>query len=220
MPQVEAGACGIPIATVNYSAMKDVVNKLDAYPISIGSYFKELETKAIRVYPDGDQLIKYILKFMRMSNVKQNEKRKRTRLLTEKHYNWDSIAKIWDDFLSSPELFTAKRNWDDPPNFLTPIDNSNQEIDPKNNFSHLLSICNTKLNDIEKMGSSFILDMCKDSDYGFTHSGISFSAASIQDATNNLRVLINNHNEAEKARVSNIKFNDDFIQYAHLKHTT
>jgi glycosyltransferase involved in cell wall biosynthesis len=219
MPQVEAGACGVPIATVDYSAMKDVIHKLEAYPISIKSYFKELETKAIRAYPDGDQLNKYIMKFMRLPEHKQKDKRKKTRLLTEKYYNWDNIAKIWDDFLSSPHLFKAKKDWDNPPTYLKQIEDS-KEIDSKNYFSHIFDICNSKLYDINKMGSSFILDMCRDSDYGFSHNGASFSSASIKDTINNIKVLINNHNEAEKARSSNIKFNDDFIQYAHLKHTT
>lgn len=218
MPQVEAGACGIPIATVEYSAMEDIVHKLEAYPVGISSYFKELETKAIRVYPDGDQLNKYIRKFMRLSETKKKEKRKKTRLLTEKHYNWDNIAKIWDDFLSSPHLFKAKKDWASPPTYLKTLD-ATEEIDPKNYFSHIFGICNSKLNDIEKMGSSFILDMCRDSDYGFSINGTSFASANIADAVNNLKILIDNHNQAEKARVSGIKFNDDFIQYAHLKQT-
>ena len=31
MPQVEAAACGIPIASVDYSAMNDIVHKLNGY---------------------------------------------------------------------------------------------------------------------------------------------------------------------------------------------
>jgi len=35
MPQVEASACGVPIASVDYSAMSDVVRKVGGYPIRI-----------------------------------------------------------------------------------------------------------------------------------------------------------------------------------------
>ena len=49
MPQVEAGACGIPIATVDYSAMHDIIENLNAMPIPPKTKFKELETKAYRV---------------------------------------------------------------------------------------------------------------------------------------------------------------------------
>jgi glycosyltransferase involved in cell wall biosynthesis len=67
LPQVEAGACGIPIATVNYSAMVDIVNKLEAYPIKVGSYFKELETKAIRAYPDNSSLVDILHRHIHLS---------------------------------------------------------------------------------------------------------------------------------------------------------
>jgi hypothetical protein len=33
----------------------------------------------------------------------------------------------------------------------------------------------------------------------------------------NIQTIINNNNNAEQARVSNVKFEDDFIQYAHMK---
>jgi hypothetical protein len=99
MPQVEAGACGVPIATVNYSAMCDIVNKLNAYPIKIKSEFKELETKAIRVYPDNDDLAKYILDFIKQPDSILNKKRFEIHELTHKHYDWTNIAKKWENYL-------------------------------------------------------------------------------------------------------------------------
>ena len=46
MPQVEAGACGVPIAATNYSAMEDVLEWLKGYKINIGGMARELETNA------------------------------------------------------------------------------------------------------------------------------------------------------------------------------
>ena len=66
MPQIEAAACGIPIFSVNYSAMEDVVNKLEATPINVGSYFKELETEAIRVYPDENDFVSKMVDFINL----------------------------------------------------------------------------------------------------------------------------------------------------------
>ena len=73
MPQVEAGACGVPVITVNYSAMCDLVNKIEAMPVNPKSYFTELETKATRVYPDNEQLIKHIKDFIKLSEKEKTK---------------------------------------------------------------------------------------------------------------------------------------------------
>jgi hypothetical protein len=219
MPQVEAGACGVPIATVNYSAMEDVVHKLNAHPIKIKSYFKELETKAVRVYPDNNDLVKFILKFMRQSKTRQEEKRKETRKLTEKHYNWDNITKIWENFLDSESLFKAKRNWDDPPKYLQPID-PNMQMMPKNNFMSTYSICANNLKDTSFFGTSLCLEILRDGDYGFTQNGMSFVATDPKQTLKHLQTLIDNNNQAEYARTSNMKFNEDFIEYSQIKSST
>lgn len=219
MPQVEAGACGVPIATVNYSAMEDVVHKLNAHPIKIKSYFKELETKAIRVYPDNNDLVKFILKFMRQSKSRQEEKRKETRKLTEKHYNWDNITKIWETFLDSESLFKAKRDWNDPPKYLQPIQQNMQTI-PKNNFMSVYSVCANNLDDASFFGSCLCLDLLKDGDYGFVQNGMNFTGTDIAQTHKYLQVLIDNHNQAEYARSNKMSFNEDFIEYSQIKSNT
>lgn len=219
MPQVEAGACGVPIATVNYSAMEDVVHKLNAHPIKIKSYFKELETKAIRVYPDNNDLVKFILKFMRQSKNRQEEKRKETRKLTEKHYNWDHISKIWENFLDSESLFKAKRDWNDPPKYLPNIP-ENMPLPPKNNFISTFSICANHLNNPDFFGTSLCLDLLKDGDYGFTQAGMGFVGTDIRQSHRQIQSLIDNNNQAEYIRSNNIKFNEDFIEYSHIKSNT
>jgi len=218
MPQVEAGACGVPIATVNYSAMEDVVHKLNAHPIKIKSYFKELETKAIRVYPDNNDLNKFILKFMRLSKNRQEEKRKETRLLTEKYYNWDNIAKIWENFLDSESLFKAKRNWSDPPKYLSSIKENN--ISRANHFMSTYTICANNMEDPDFFGTSICLDMLRDGDYGFSQNGMSIVGTDINQTQKHLQIIIDNHNQAEYARSNNMKFDEDFIEYSQIKSNT
>jgi glycosyltransferase involved in cell wall biosynthesis len=217
MPQIEAAACGIPIATVNYSAMVDVINKLDAYPIKVGSFFKELETKAVRVYPDNNDLVKTIKKHIRLRPNQIKEKKHIVRKLSEMNYDWDNIAKVWEDFFDSPSLFKAKRSWSDPPNYLAPNNINIDQIPQKDQFITLYNACANNLQSIEKMSSMFMLDMCEDASYGFSQNGMSIQGFSYKEAMNNINVLINNHNQAEKVRSDNIKFNDDFIKYAELK---
>ena len=61
MPQVEAGSAGVPIASVDYSAMNDVVHKLNGYPIKVNQYFKELILDKLH---DRDQATSSLYLFM------------------------------------------------------------------------------------------------------------------------------------------------------------
>lgn len=219
MPQIEAAACGIPIATVNYSAMVDIINKLGAYPIEIGSYFKELETKAIRVYPNQNDLIKIIKKHIRLSPKKIDTKKKEVRKAAELFYDWNKTAKIWENFFDSKWLFTAKRSWNDPPRFLNPNIDGSKLPPHKDMFLAIQNLCHENLGDMHKMGSMFMLDMCKDASYGFTQNGPSIHPMSYGNVIENIKTIINNNNAAEKARIENMKFDEDFIQYAHMKNS-
>ena len=217
LPQVEAGACGVPIATVNYSAMVDIINKLEAYPIGIGSYFKELETKAIRVYPDNNSLIDIIYKYIHLSDEEKQLKSKKVRLLTEEHYCWDKIAAKWEKFFdNSPWLYHPKKSWN---NSINPMRLYNKENidDPKQIINELLNICANNMGDMDKIKSMNLLDMCRDVSYGFTQSGLSFDNFTDSDMIKNVNTIMNNHNQVEYIRSHNISFDDDFIQYAKLK---
>jgi len=212
MPQVEAGACGVPIATVDYSAMVDIINKLDAYKIDTQCKFKELETKAIRVYPNNKSLIEYILSYMDSSNSMQQQKRQRVRELTEKNYCWDIIAKKWENYLDKLSVSGFRSNWDTKPQFLSDI-SPDQDID----IIKMANICSNNLLDFSKLGSMFVLNMCKDMQYGFTQSGTHYQAYNTQNVIDIIRAIIKNHNQAEQARITNVRFDEDFINYAHMK---
>jgi glycosyltransferase involved in cell wall biosynthesis len=101
MPQVEAAACGVPVITIDYSAMCDIIKKLEAYKVEIQTKFKELETKALRVYPNNDDLIKHIMSLISLPDAIRSQKRQKIRTLTEKYYNWNHIANIWENYLDS-----------------------------------------------------------------------------------------------------------------------
>jgi glycosyltransferase involved in cell wall biosynthesis len=54
LPQVEAAACGVPIMSVDYSAMSSVVRKLEGIPLKPKALYAELETGCNRAVPDND----------------------------------------------------------------------------------------------------------------------------------------------------------------------
>lgn len=114
MPQVEAAACGVPIASVDYSAMTEIVKKLEGYPIKVKTLFREMETGADRANPDNEHLAEII--YQHHVEKSENEKQKmshRTRELCEKYYSWDGVADVWDRALSSVDI-SSNLSWDSP----------------------------------------------------------------------------------------------------------
>ena len=81
MPQVEAGACGIPVAATDYSAMQDVIRFIKGYPIPVRTFFREMETNAERAYPDNQELANILIRFFQQSN----EDRIRESMKVRKH---------------------------------------------------------------------------------------------------------------------------------------
>lgn len=213
MPQVEAGACGIPIATVNYSAMCDIVEKLKAYPIAVKREFKELETRAIRVYPDNDSLIEIIEKFISLPEPIQNKKRLQTRQLVEKHYNWDDIAKKWESYLDSIDK-TYRSDWSKT-QYLKPFDINKEET--KDNLSTIVSLCKNNMGDINYIADSKTLGFLNDADYGFQLNGMNTSGFDITKAAEQINTHISNNNNLCDALNNNVEINEDYIQYARIK---
>lgn len=217
MPQVEAAACGVPIITVDYSAMVDVIEKLGAYAVKPAAKFKELETKAIRVYPDNNELIRHILSFISLPAPMQKQKGLQTRKLTEQHYDWSNIIKKWEKYLDQLDESGYRSDWDQPATWMVPLSDTEMPKSKGDYFKYTANVCAQNIKSVDAMGSMMILSMSKDADYEFTQSGTNIQGFSYKEVVNNLASYINNNNQAEKVRTSKVKFEDDFIQYAHLK---
>lgn len=217
MPQVEAAACGSPVATIDYSAMKDIIEKLGAFKIRIKQKFKELETKSIRVYPNNNDLFKILYDYLNLETEQKDELRIKTRKLVEQHYNWSDIYKKWESYLDSLDPNScSKRQWHDQPQFLQPIPSQilDQNIDPAHNLNILSNACSNHLKDISFLCSSNALDLLCCADYGFVQNGMTLDKYTINNLLKMIQSRINNYNIAEKARSSNIKITEDFIEQA------
>ena len=92
MPQVEAASCGVPIMSVDYSAMSDVVRKLDGYPIKVKRLFRELETGAYRAMPDNEDLAQSLVRFFSSPEPVRQRRGFKARELVVKNYTWDITA--------------------------------------------------------------------------------------------------------------------------------
>ena len=216
MPQVEAGACGIPVASTDYSAMSDVVRKLKGYPVKVNQYFKELETKAIRVYPDNNDLVNIILNHSHLSESQKQNKRLETRKLTEEHYNWDDISKRWENYFDNIQLKNNQGKWTEHLNSIEQI--NKPENDPTNNYHWMLDTINKHFSEHMLQSSIIPLNMIKNMDYEFVQNGMNHNRYSYKNAIDELNTIINNVNLAVKAQNHlDALVKDDYIQYAHMK---
>lgn len=219
MPQVEAGACGVPIATVNYSAMCDIVENLNAYPIKVKSFFKELETKAIRVYPDNEDLADHILKFCDQPKPIIDKKRFDTHQLTHKHYDWDIAFKKWERYLDLLDNSNYRSTWKTG-EYLNQI-NKTENFASNENFDNLLKILNNNMKEAGMIGSQKMLELLNNSDYGFAQNGpTNISAYNFNQTCEYIKTLIDNNNQSKNAIDRNIQIEEDFIAYANLKNNT
>ena len=215
MPQVEAAAAGVPVASVDYSAMNDVVNKLNGYPIKVNQYFKELETKAIRVYPDNNSFVEIISDYISLPEILKDQKRYETRKLTEKYYDWDIIAKKWENYLDNVELVNLQGQWNQP---LPLIKNISSLKDSSSSYDMIIDWMSENMPNHPMISSILLLNMIKDTDYGFVLNGMNTQGYSIKEVKKSLEHIINNHNIAMQA-LGNIKdlAQEDYIEYAKMK---
>lgn len=216
MPQVEAAAAGVPIASVDYSAMSDVVRKLNGYPVPVNQYFKEMETKAIRVYPDNKVLQQIILDFISLPDILKNQKKHETRKLTEQHYNWDNIAKIWETYLDNVILTGLQGKWDNQLPQMSTLDklsgNSN------NIYDTVTSSVSAHMPQHQIITSMSLLNMLKDADYGFTINGLQVQPYNLDHIKNTINTMITNHNIAIQANSTpKALLREDYIDYANMK---
>ena len=216
MPQIEASACGTPVATVDYSAMCDLVKKIEAFPIKIQTKFKELETKAIRVYPDNNSLKEIILDFYNLPAPIRNKKRIKTRELTEKLYNWDDVSKKWEDYLDKLDADGYRSNWNKAPETMNSVQRS--DIHPSQNFETIFGICQNLLKDPDLIGTKRVLDLLKNADYGYVQaSPTQILPYKISNMYDYFQTSVNNYNQAEHIRASNTEIEEDFIIYSKIK---
>tara|TARA_A100001201_G_scaffold109021_1_gene93273 strand:- start:30 stop:1694 length:1665 start_codon:yes stop_codon:yes gene_type:complete len=218
MPQVEAAAAGVPILSVDYSAMNDVVHKLKGYPIKVSQYFKELETKAIRVYPDNNDFVRIVKEYLKMPDMLVQQKRYETRQLAEKYYNWDNIAKKWEHYLDNIKLTGVQGQWDNP---LAPINNIDVIDENKNPYDMMVDLVSENMPQSQLTTSKTLLNMIRDLDYGFTLNGTQtqeYGVKNVKDVVNN---IINNHNVSIKAKDHpELLDKEDYIEYANMKDNT
>lgn len=120
MPQIEAASCGVPIMAVDYSGMEDIVRKLNGTPIKVQRFYREAETHRIMAMPDNQDLINSLISFLSLPTPVRARKGKEARELCEKYYNWDGVAKIWEEAFDSLPIRPIEETWKSPARIFNP----------------------------------------------------------------------------------------------------
>lgn len=215
MPQIEAAACGVPVFTMDYSAMKDIIKNIKAEPIKIGTYFKELETSAIRTYPDHNDTIQKVVSFLNMPNQLRQRKGFYSSEIVKKQYNWKTTVDKWIEYIDTIDYSKYKEKWTEP-EYIIPLLDINSL--PKSNTIYGL-VYLIQENYLSKLGISmdnyWLLKQIQMVQDGHYCAGAEIKPYSLNDLIQNLNIMITNHNNAEMARTnSKILKQEDFIDYA------
>jgi len=135
LPQVEAAACGIPLACVEYSAMDDLIYRAGAYPIKVKSLYKELETGCYRAIPDKESILKIFSSFFLEKTEKQRKDlSSSTRSNFEENYNWGKSASVWSSIIDRCRY----ADWRQPARIIQPASEPTDVV-PNSKFMQFLS---------------------------------------------------------------------------------
>lgn len=206
IPQLEAASCGIPICSVDYSAMSEVTSKLDGYKVSY-ALFKELETNAFRALPNDSHLVQIIYEYMKLDNDAKIEVKNKTRNNIIKHYSWDKTAEILIEQLLSLE---PKNIWDQPLS-------TNHELKvPDNLSSHREFIKFIVYHVIQSphiWKSNFVQEIIKHLNNGFIHEKGGLMRYDRAMAVKTLESYLSHKIHISKIKSGAITLQDDYILY-------
>ena len=215
LPQVEAAACGVPVMSVDYSAMSSAVRKISGVPIKLKTKYLELETGCYRAIPDNEFTVDQLIKFFKLSKEERYNLGEEARKGFEKHYSYDKTAKIWEKCFD--QLPIREGIWDSPPRLHNPSTQipsnlTNKEIakwmivnvlgDPSKLNSYMEARLTRDLNYgvfIEGTGSIYFNEDC------YAYNKPAFQKFDIQEAYDQLARMRAKNNYWEQRRAGQIQ---------------
>ena len=209
MPQIEAAACGLQIASVDYSAMTEIVEKLDGYKIPVIRMFREMETNADRAYPDIDATVKIM--YDHFVNTAAEIKAAKSIQIRQKCidlFTWDNVYKVWEECFDNINV-NSKQPWVAPPS------NVNTSIKVPENLDHrefVEFVIGHIINDHNLLDTAAMQCLIRDLHSGLIAKNGSISVLERNHVINMLENHLNNKIACEKMRTEpqNI-MKEDFI---------
>lgn len=194
LPQVEAAACGIPVAGTDYSAMESVLRQLGGIPITPKTLYKELETGCLRAVPDNDLAAEKFYEFFQQPKNIRKRMGYKTREAFLEHFQWNKSGKQWEDYFDIVEIMPEKATWFSPPRIHQPKpkpEKMPENIAPEDLSKWLIA---EVLGEPEKLNSFMQARLTRDLTYGCstaTTGGMYFNESSANFDGRNTRVPFN-----------------------------
>lgn len=110
---LEAASVGMPLMAVGYSAMSELMQKLDGVSISY-TLARDVNTDAERAVPDLRDTVRAIREVLSLSKEEMANWGNKTRQLCLEHYDWNKVADKWTSLLENIELKNLQGRWGAP----------------------------------------------------------------------------------------------------------
>lgn len=121
VPILEAASCGVPVMALDFTALTDVVRKLNGVPIKTNGVWLEVETQAYKGYPDNNHLADEMVKFAQLSANERKRKGDMARLGAIKNYDYQKTVQTFMDYFDTVEK--NPNRWNKPPRLHEPNTN-------------------------------------------------------------------------------------------------
>lgn len=207
MPQIEASACGIPIFSVDYSAMSEVARAVGGFPIPLANTQKELESGADRAYPNIDATKNLILDYQKKDETYKSQLKQQTRLATIKNYSWKDIGSVWEEAIDSMNILDLAK-WDEYPKYSIPNTIPNYSL---NNYDFISNICCDILQEPLLMKTQMIQHILYSLDHGVTKNGGIVKTYNKKDAASHLEQFAKHKSRIDEIRTHHGKIKEDYI---------
>lgn len=210
MPQVEAAACGIPIASVDYSAMTEIVEELNGVKIPVQRYFREMESNADRAYPDIEATAQIMYNMLHYSKDFMAKYSEETRDKCIKKYTWDQTYAVWDSCFKN--IISTKNTipWDAQ---KREVNYTTQHV-PKNlkKKDFIQYICDNILLEPDMINTGFMQSLIRDFHHILVAKGPTVSTREHKQILQILETYMNNKMAYENLRVQGFGSNkEDFL---------
>lgn len=217
MPQIEAASCGLQIASVDYSAMTEIVESVNGIKIPVKRFFRELETGADRAYPDNDFTINMLYDFFHnvSEEVKYNNSKNIRQKCIEK-YNWDNVYKVWEECFDSVDI-TKKVDWNTTNSYVT--DHASVMVPQNLSINQFVNyICSNVIKEPYLLNTAHVQQIIRDAQYKIIAKGGSVSGFGGQQIIQALEQHLNNKIVHEQLRQQEHKIPKDSYLVCQKKH--
>ena len=220
LPQAEAAACGVPIMSINYSGMEDLIKKTKGTPLEPKGMFLDLDIGAYRAYPNNEDTANQFYKFLTLPEGIKQRKCQQARKGAEKYFNWDDIAEKWENYFDNVELTDQQGNWDSEPKLLNPHHRlpTEQEM---GNVQFVEWLISTVLQQPERRHSFWAMRLLRELNFGTEIQGRQPAPVNRQIIYDRIMRKVTEHNQCEQIRCGMLPFvTEDYLEYAdHLQNS-